>query len=90
VVQAKGRSVRYGQTKHVHIYHFLSLRTIDVDITQARTGKVLVNKARGKPELPFQKFKPSGFAFIDATGEADVGEFSSPIFGKMDVDLDVD
>jgi hypothetical protein len=74
----------------VHIFHFYSLRTIDVDIAQARNGKVLVNKLQDKVEVPFQKFKPSGFGFVDAKGETDVGEFCSRIFGKMNVNLDVD
>jgi hypothetical protein len=89
MVQAKGRSIRYGQTKHVHIYHFSSLRTIDVDIAQARSGKVLANKLQDKSEVPFRNFKQYGFGFVDAKGETDVGEFSSSIFGMMDVDLDI-
>ena len=40
--QAVGRVRRYGQTKTVNIYHLLTLYTVDVDILQHRTGKVLV------------------------------------------------
>lgn len=36
MTQAIGRAVRYGQKKHVHIYHLLSMNTADVTIFQAR------------------------------------------------------
>ncbi|KIP07147.1 hypothetical protein PHLGIDRAFT_431623 [Phlebiopsis gigantea 11061_1 CR5-6] len=36
--QAIGRVRRYGQTKHVHIWRFLSTNTIDTQIYQERTG----------------------------------------------------
>lgn len=36
MAQAIGRSRRYGQLKHVHIYHFLALNTIDVNIFEQR------------------------------------------------------
>ncbi|KAI9820425.1 MAG: hypothetical protein M1832_003758 [Thelocarpon impressellum] len=39
--QAIGRARRYGQKKLVHIYRFLSLKTIDVDILESRTKKKL-------------------------------------------------
>ncbi|KAL5360693.1 hypothetical protein BJX96DRAFT_184740 [Aspergillus floccosus] len=50
VTQAIGRCRRYGQTKHVHIYHLLAKRTIDVNIFQERRGKVLVER-KGVPVL---------------------------------------
>ena len=34
MTQAIARSLRYGQEKKVHIYHFAALRTIDVDILE--------------------------------------------------------
>ncbi|KAI0629383.1 hypothetical protein C8Q77DRAFT_1161547 [Trametes polyzona] len=37
--QAIGRLRRYGQLKHVNIWRFLSLDTIDVEIYQQRTGQ---------------------------------------------------
>jgi SNF2 family DNA or RNA helicase len=39
--QAIGRLRRYGQTKTVYIWRFLTRDTIDVDIYEARTGKKL-------------------------------------------------
>ncbi len=37
--QAIGRVQRYGQNKHVKIWRFLSLNTIDVEIYEDRTGE---------------------------------------------------
>ncbi|KAL4896868.1 hypothetical protein BDV59DRAFT_209394 [Aspergillus ambiguus] len=44
MVQAIGRCRRYGQTKHVHIYHLLAKRTIDVNIFQGRRNRILVER----------------------------------------------
>ncbi|KAL3480708.1 hypothetical protein BJX99DRAFT_266140 [Aspergillus californicus] len=44
MIQAIGRCRRYGQTKHVHVYHLLAKMTIDVNIFQERRGKVLVER----------------------------------------------
>jgi len=35
--QAVGRLVRYGQTKHVYVWRFLTMNTIDHEIYQQRT-----------------------------------------------------
>jgi hypothetical protein len=85
--QAIGRSRRYGQTKRVHIYHFLTLKTIDVDIFQQRYGKTLVAgipTALAPDEEPFDGFKPSGFQLVDGEkdryGKVLSGEFVSPAY----------
>ena len=39
--QAIGRVRRYGQTKHVKIWRFLSTNTIDTEIYRDRTGRVV-------------------------------------------------
>ncbi|KAL4975868.1 hypothetical protein BDW66DRAFT_166919 [Aspergillus desertorum] len=45
MIQAVGRSRRYGQTRHVHVYHLLAKMTIDVNIFQERRGnRVLVER----------------------------------------------
>jgi hypothetical protein len=44
MTQAIGRSRRYGQKKHVHIYHFLALNTIDVNIFQHRREQIVVKR----------------------------------------------
>ena len=40
-IQCIGRARRYGQSKMVHVYDFLALHTIDVDITEDRQCKHL-------------------------------------------------
>ncbi|KAF5859603.1 hypothetical protein ETB97_002632 [Aspergillus alliaceus] len=44
MTQAIGRARRYGQTKHVYIYHLLVRATIDVTLFQHRHGQVLVER----------------------------------------------
>ena len=51
MTQAIGRSHRFGQLKEVHVYHFLALSTIDVNIIQDRRQKVLFEKDDGCFEL---------------------------------------
>ena len=44
--QSIGRALRYGQRKKVFIYHFLALKTIDVDIFQKNSKmKLALSKA---------------------------------------------
>ncbi|KAB8219958.1 hypothetical protein BDV33DRAFT_231235 [Aspergillus novoparasiticus] len=45
MTQAIGRARRYGQTKHVYIYHLLARMTIDTTLFQDRHGKVLVERS---------------------------------------------
>lgn len=44
-IQCIGRARRYGQTKKVHVYDFLALNTIDVDITEDQQCKHLVQES---------------------------------------------
>ena len=44
MTQTTGRCLRYGQKKHVHIYHFLALNTIDVNILQHRREQIVVKR----------------------------------------------
>ncbi|RAK96334.1 putative SNF2 family helicase [Aspergillus ibericus CBS 121593] len=44
MTQAIGRCRRYGQTRHVHIYHLLVKGTMDVNIFQSRREKMLVER----------------------------------------------
>lgn len=39
--QAIGRARRFGQTKEVHVYHYLALNTIDVDLHEQWEDKKL-------------------------------------------------
>ncbi|GLA58790.1 hypothetical protein AtubIFM54640_008897 [Aspergillus tubingensis] len=50
MTQAIGRSRRYGQRRHVHVYHLLAKHTIDVNIFQQRRDKILIERD-GKAEL---------------------------------------
>lgn len=48
MIQAIGRARRYGQEKTVHVHHFLSVATVDIDCFEHRTGKFV----RRKPGCP--------------------------------------
>lgn len=66
MTQAIGRARRYGQTKHVHVYHLLMKRTIDVNIFQDRREKVLIERD-GQPVLVFPN-EVAGFEAISCQG----------------------
>lgn len=53
MAQAIGRSRRYGQLKHVHIYHVLALRTVEVNIFEQRRKQHLAK--RGNHFITVQK-----------------------------------
>ncbi|PGH06832.1 hypothetical protein AJ80_08105 [Polytolypa hystricis UAMH7299] len=53
MAQAIGRSRRYGQQKHVHIYHFLTLNTIEVNIFEQRRQQHLAK--RNKRFIPVSR-----------------------------------
>jgi hypothetical protein len=57
--QSIGRALRFGQEKTVYIYKFLALKTIDVDITQERTGEKLVRVTEDEWTLkPYEDVTP--------------------------------
>jgi hypothetical protein len=77
MTQAIGRACRYGQTKTVHIYNFLSLHTFEVDLVQLREGKVLINNEKPTPEiLPFESFVPFSFVLVESE-HGEKGEYGS-------------
>ena len=77
MTQAMGRARRYGQTKKVHIYHFLSLKTVDVDTLQLHLGKILAENVAPPPKFaPYPTFVPSGFGLISGIN-GDKGRFGS-------------
>jgi len=77
MTQAIGRTRRYGQTKPVHIYQFLSLKTVDVDTLQQHSGKILAENVAPPPEfVPYDTFVPSGFGLINGV-DGDKGRFGS-------------
>ena len=64
--QAIGRARRYPQKKHLHIYHFVTAMTVDIDILEMRTGKVI--KCVGPREYAFRS---KGFGSDFASALAD-------------------
>lgn len=77
--QAIGRARRYGQKKVVHIYRFLSLKTIDVDIIEERTGKMVVKEDDGTINL--RKVTDAERKELGSQGG---GALRSPIFSDSD------
>ncbi|KAJ9242829.1 hypothetical protein DTO271D3_569 [Paecilomyces variotii] len=59
MTQAIGRSRRYGQKKHVHIYHFLAGATIDVNILQQRRRRVVVKRGEEFVLVPEEEIQGS-------------------------------
>lgn len=51
ITQSIGRAKRFGQRKTVHVYTFLALHTIDIEILQNWKEKRLVQTEGGKWEL---------------------------------------
>ena len=53
MTQAIARSRRYGQEKQVQIYHFVALRTIDVDILEHRHKRANgITATKSKVRMP--------------------------------------
>ncbi|UJO22037.1 uncharacterized protein CLAFUR5_09289 [Fulvia fulva] len=51
MAQAVGRARRFGQTKHIHVYRFAALNTIDIDVLEHREKRVDALVEQGAPEL---------------------------------------
>jgi hypothetical protein len=91
MTQAEGRARRYGQERHVHVYRFLSLKTIDVDIYQARNNGMVLSEHGAEDhepvKKPFKGFKESGFALVrEAEGIQNKwgsGDFALKILGVV-------
>ena len=56
MTQCIGRAKRYGQQKTVHVYRFVALKTIDVDILQEREAKTLVKMVGPKGKAPADRY----------------------------------
>jgi len=61
MTQAIGRARRWGQEKVVHVYHFLTVNTIDVDYYEARNNVTIYRKAE-------DSFHGNGVAIKNETG----------------------
>lgn len=57
MTQAIGRARRFGQKKHVHVYHLLAENTADVSIFQERNQNRLVVRD-GEPFVVNKEDKP--------------------------------
>jgi hypothetical protein len=77
MTQAIGRIRRFGQRKHVHIWHILAIGTVDVDVMQMRRDEVLVKTGSA---FGFMKKKSVvGLDWIDLGGH--IAE-TERLFGK--------
>ncbi|KAL1955354.1 hypothetical protein VTO42DRAFT_8636 [Malbranchea cinnamomea] len=59
MAQAIGRCRRYGQLKHVHIYHLLTLKTIEVNIFEQRRREQVVKRNGRFMSVPRKEVKSS-------------------------------
>jgi hypothetical protein len=78
MTQAKGRARRYGQTRPVHIYHFLSLKTVDVDEMQQRTRLTLTEAAEQPEFVPYEGFESSPLSLLPGK-QGVVGKYGSAV-----------
>jgi hypothetical protein len=70
MTQAIGRARRYGQTKEVHIYHFLTVNTIDIDYFEARNNAIMTRRGNSGKE------KSEGvFNFAAADWKTELGTY---------------
>jgi hypothetical protein len=58
MAQAIGRSRRYGQQKHVHVYHFLALKTIEVNIFEQRRRQYVARRNGQFIAVPRNEIEP--------------------------------
>lgn len=72
MTQAIGRCRRFGQKLTVHTYHFLTRRTVDVNVLQERTRTVVIQRGTTILQVPPSDVQPS-----DERCEGDTLEFAS-------------
>jgi hypothetical protein len=60
MTQAIGRARRYGQTKEVHVYHFLTVNTIDIDYFEARNNAIITRRGNSGKAKSEGVFNPAG------------------------------
>ena len=71
--QAIGRARRHGQEKVVHIYEFVTSKTVDVDILEQRNDKILKHRGTSYQDpdysnsdnIPYPGFKPGSIELMD-------------------------
>src|SRR4051812_38187090 len=69
MTQAIGRARRFGQQKVVHVYQFIAAETIDVDILEKRSAKILKRIPSVKTVAPpFKLFEEDRIALVEREG----------------------
>jgi len=83
--QAIGRARRFGQEKRVHIYQYVTSKTIDVDIIEKRSSRVLKRvKGLVQNNPPYDEFEAPRVALVEITGDADSqSDFASSAVGEI-------
>lgn len=85
MTQALGRALRFGQQKHVHVYHFLTAETIDVDLYEKREMGVIKVGGQFTRTDPYEGFRHSG-ANLVKTAQKERGVHSSKASYILDAD----
>ncbi|KAH8602229.1 hypothetical protein B0O99DRAFT_735679 [Bisporella sp. PMI_857] len=76
--QAIGRARRYGQAAEVQIYHFVTAKTVDVDIFEYRRRKVIMDRGTA--------FAPEQFQLLAMDLESDFASPTAPYYCPKDDD----
>lgn len=63
MTQAIGRARRFGQTKHVHVYHMLAKNTYEVNIFQRARSSKLVERQGAPVLVPEDAVVPDDVAY---------------------------
>lgn len=74
MTQAIGRARRFGQQKTVYIYHFLVKGTVDIDIMEFRTSRIVKHTGHGSGAL--------------VQGDREESEFGTPFYQYVSRDDD--
>ena len=88
MTQAIGRARRYGQSRVVHTYHFLALKTIDVDVFESNNHVILDPDADRQKFVPFEGFYGMGRAMGTRPQRRD-GKLQQSIYGSTIANLNV-
>lgn len=86
MTQAIGRARRYGQTKVVHTYHFLALKTIDVDVFEQNNHVIVDTNFEKQKFVPFDDFYKIG-RHVGTRPDRKDGRQQQSIFGSTVANL---
>lgn len=88
MTQAIGRARRYGQLRVVHTYHFLALKTIDVDVFESNNHVVVDTDVEKQKFVPFDGFYEQGRVMGTRPDRLN-GRAQQSIFGSTVANLNV-